>query len=113
MDVSDGFVGDVTKMLRASGVSGEIAIDRLPLSVAATEAISHDPRLFEIAATGGDDYELIASVAADADEDFEDAARLAGVAVTKIGVAREGAAPPRFLRDGQVVRFRRGSFSHF
>ena len=32
MDVSDGFVGDLTKMLDASGVGARVSIFRLPLS---------------------------------------------------------------------------------
>ncbi len=39
MDVSDGFVGDVTKMLRVSGVSARIDLRRLPLSPAAKAAL--------------------------------------------------------------------------
>ena len=61
MDVSDGFVGDLTKMLDVSGVSARVPIYRLPLSPAARAAIAADPSLFEVAATGGDDYELLAS----------------------------------------------------
>ena len=64
MDVSDGFVGDLAKMLDVSGVSARVPIYRLPLSPAARAAIAADPGLFEVAATGGDDYELLASVAA-------------------------------------------------
>ncbi len=112
MDVSDGFVGDVSKMLRVSGVGGEIDLSRLPLSEAAKEAIAAAPDLFEIAATGGDDYELLAAVPPDGAAAFEAAAAAAGVAVTRLGVVRTGEGP-RFLRDGREVEFRRGSFSHF
>ena len=114
MDVSDGFVGDLTKMLRASGVSARIDLARLPLSEAAEAAVAADPGLFAIAATGGDDYELLAAVAPGEAAAFEAAARAAGVAVTSVGEALEGTAPPLFLgRDGQPAIFARGSFSHF
>ena len=43
MDVSDGFVGDLTKMLDVSGVSARVPIYRLPLSPAARAAIAADP----------------------------------------------------------------------
>ena len=46
-----------------------------PLSAAARRAIAADPALFEIAATGGDDYELLAAVAPASARDFEAAAR--------------------------------------
>ena len=43
MDVSDGLVGDLEKMLRVSGVSASVDLGRLPLSDAATAAIAADP----------------------------------------------------------------------
>ena len=114
MDVSDGFVGDLTKMLAASGVSGEARISRLPLSRAARAAIAADPSLFEVAATGGDDYELLASAAPDSAPAFEAAAAAAGVPLTLVGEAVEGGRPPSFIGpDGNPVAFARGSYSHF
>lgn len=113
MDVSDGFVGDLTKMLAVSGVSGEIDLRLLPLSEAAREAIGLDPELFAIAVTGGDDYELLASVAPESVPVFEAAAQAAGVAVTAVGYAKDGVAAPLFLRDGREMSFARRSFSHF
>jgi len=114
MDVSDGFVGDLTKMLAASGVTARIPIYRLPLSPAARAAIAADPDLFVLAATGGDDYELLASVAPESAVAFEADAASAGVRVTCVGNAVEGAAPPCFVGpDGEPVTFARRSYSHF
>jgi thiamine-monophosphate kinase len=114
MDVSDGFVGDLTKMLAVSGVSARVQIYRLPLSRPARAAIAVNPDLFAVAATGGDDYELIASVAPEAAPAFEAEAASAGVPVTMVGEAVEGYGPPRFIGpDGGSVNFARGSYSHF
>jgi thiamine-monophosphate kinase len=114
MDVSDGFVGDLTKMLRVSGVSAKIDLASLPLSAAAHAAIAREPALFEIAATGGDDYEILASVAPQNAAVFEAEAARAGVAVARVGQALAGAAPPRFTGlDGAETAFERGAFSHF
>ncbi len=114
MDVSDGFVGDLTKMLDASGVSAEVPLSRLPLSQSAQAAIAADPGLFEVAATGGDDYELLASAPLDSAPAFEAAAAAAGVPLTFVGEAVEGRRPPRFVgSDGAPVVFARGSYSHF
>lgn len=114
MDVSDGFVGDLTKMLRVSGATARIDLALLPLSRAAAEAVAADPALFEIAATGGDDYELLASVSPQEAAAFEAAAAAAGVPVTAVGEVLDGAAAPIFMGlDGRPTEFRRGSFSHF
>ena len=114
MDVSDGFVGDLTKMLRVSGVTATIEMSRLPLSPAASAAIGADPSLFPVVASGGDDYELIVATPASSAAAFEAAAVEAGVAVTSVGEAVAGAEGPRFVdREGRAFRFARGSFSHF
>ncbi|MGA7198064.1 thiamine-phosphate kinase [Roseiarcus sp.] len=114
MDVSDGFVGDLTKMLAVSGVSARVPIYRLPLSKPARAAIAANPDLFTVAATGGDDYELLASVAPETAPAFEAEAVAAGVPVSMVGQAVEGYDPPRFIGpDGGPVVFARGSYSHF
>jgi thiamine-monophosphate kinase len=114
MDVSDGLVGDLSKMLRVSGVGARIELARLPLSSAAAAAIAADPALFENAITGGDDYELIVAAPPACCAMFEAAAAAAGVAATRVGEALAGAAPPRFVdRDGRERAFARGAFSHF
>jgi thiamine-monophosphate kinase len=114
MDVSDGFVGDLTKMLAVSGVSARVPIYRLPLSQPARAAIAANPALFAVAATGGDDYEILASVGPESAAAFEAEAAAAGVLVTRVGEAIEGYSPPRFIGpDGGQVTFARGSYSHF
>lgn len=114
MDVSDGFVGDLSKMLRVSGSTARIDLAKLPISEAARAMISADPAMFEIAASGGDDYELLAAVPPAAAAAFEAMATHAGVDVVCVGEAVDGASPPLFLgRDGQPQTFARGAFSHF
>src|SRR5260221_14714581 len=63
MDVSDGLVGDLAKLCRASGVSADVAIADVPLSPAAREVVAAEPALVETVLTGGDDFEGIATVA--------------------------------------------------
>ena len=114
MDVSDGFVGDLTKMLAVSGVTARVPIYRLPLSAAGRAAVAANPDLFAVAATGGDDYELLASVAPESAPAFEADAAAAGVPLTWVGEALEGFAPPRFIGpDGGAVTFTIGAYSHF
>ena len=115
MDVSDGFVGDLTKMLKVSGVGATVRLDRVPLSPAAQAAVALAPALFETAVTGGDDYEILAAVAPARAAAFEAGAAAAGIAVTRIGIAHEGEGQaPIFLdADGKARHFAHGSFSHF
>ncbi|GGC73991.1 thiamine-phosphate kinase [Chelatococcus reniformis] len=113
MDVSDGLVGDLRKMLRASGVSAHVDLDRVPLSPAARRALAADASLAMTIFAGGDDYELLVTVAPGEVEPLGRAARAAGIGLSVIGEVVAGTAPPAFLSAGREVDFARGSYSHF
>jgi thiamine-monophosphate kinase len=113
MDVSDGLAGDLGKLLRESGVGAEIEAARVPLSRAARHVLDADPTALETILTGGDDFEVLATVPPQKLARFQAAARRAKVPVTEIGrvTAGEGA---RFIGpDGRELTFGRASFSHF
>jgi thiamine-monophosphate kinase len=114
MDISDGLVGDLGKLCRASGVRGEIAVADVPLSAAAATAVKSDSALMETALTGGDDYEVVAAVPGDAVVRLAVEAAAAGIALTTIGRIAAGGEEAVF-RDasGEILRFARPSFSHF
>ncbi|GLS21374.1 thiamine-monophosphate kinase [Labrys miyagiensis] len=114
MDISDGFVGDLSKLLRASKVSADVELEAVPLSEAARHACALDAAHFERALTGGDDYEILCAVPLGEGSAFEGMARALGVTVTRVGTVTSGSEPPRFLEgDGRERKFGRGSFSHF
>jgi thiamine-monophosphate kinase len=114
MDVSDGLAGDLAKLCRASGVSAEIDVARIPLSPAAARALAADPALIEPILTGGEDYEILGAMAPDCIDDFRAAAQRHGIAVTDIGRMVEGDTPPRCLdREGRPLTFARPAYSHF
>jgi thiamine-monophosphate kinase len=113
MDVSDGLAGDLGKLLRASGVGATVEVAKVPLSKPARTAVKADPGAMQTVLTGGDDFEVVATVPARALAAFRAMARRAGVTTREIGVvtAEPGA---RFLDGkGRELRFRRASFSHF
>jgi thiamine-monophosphate kinase len=112
IDVSDGLAGDLAKLCRASGVAAEIDVARVPLSDAVRAAIAADPAMMETALSGGDDYEIVLTLAPDKLPALRTAAHQAGVAVTEIGrtTAGEGA---RFLHEGKTLSFARPAYSHF
>ncbi|WP_205479587.1 thiamine-phosphate kinase [Sphingomonas arenae] len=62
MDISDGLLLDLQRLCRASGCGAEVDLGALPLSPAFTAARGRDRTARLFAATGGDDYALLAAV---------------------------------------------------
>jgi thiamine-monophosphate kinase len=112
MDVSDGLVGDLAKLCRASGVAAEIDVAAVPLSDAARAALSADAKLIERILNGGDDYEILLTLPGAKFDAFRSAAENAGVPAAKIGQIMSGQGV-RCLREGKVVSFAQASYSHF
>jgi thiamine-monophosphate kinase len=113
MDVSDGLVGDLEKMIRAGGVGARVDLSAIPLSDAARAAIGGEAALFEAAITGGDDYELLACLAPGRAGAFETAMRAAGVPLARIGEVVAGAGVVWRDADGAPRVFTRGAYQHF
>lgn len=114
MDVSDGLMADLGHICAVSGVGAEIEAALVPLSPAARRLLARDPALIGTIVTGGDDYEILATVSQSAAPRFAAAAREAGVPVARIGHIVEGEGPPRLLdASGAPVRLDGGGHTHF
>jgi thiamine-monophosphate kinase len=116
MDVSDGLAGDLGKMCRASGVTADIDVAAVPLSDAARQAVAAEPGLIEPVLTGGDDFEVLASVPQARWDSLRAAADALGIAVTAIGrfrAAADDGAQAVFTARGERLVFARASYSHF
>ncbi|TAJ30141.1 thiamine-phosphate kinase [Bosea sp. (in: a-proteobacteria)] len=113
MDVSDGLIGDLGKLLKASGVGAEIDLDTVPLSAPARAALMADPALAELAWTGGDDYEILCTATDGEVFTLVGAAAEAGIPLTAIGriVAEPGAV--RYGGKGERPASGSSSYSHF
>lgn len=119
IDVSDGLIGDLQHILRASGAGATLETALASQLVAAcahpdwpASAIDAEKQL-EFALAGGDDYELAFTASASAREAVQAAARQAQTPVSRIG--RIDAATGLRLLDaaGAPLQRRYVSFDHF
>ena len=113
-DVSDGLLADAGHIALASAAAIEIDLDRVPLSSAgaayAARGADRTQRVLRLC-TGGDDYEIVLTVAAgDAPDLIEQAAGLA-VPLTVIGRVVEGRGV-RVLSDDRQIRVARTGYRH-
>ena len=113
MDVSDGLVGDLAKMMGASGVSAVVETDQVPLSAAVARAIQASSELIDFALTGGDDYEILCTVPEKALDSFRQEADSIGIPLSVIGRVVSGSDRPVFRMNGLERRYDVGSYQHF
>ncbi len=92
MDVSDGLLIDAARMASASGLSVEIDLDAVPLSVEYRAFAGEDRAARLAAATAGDDYELLFAAPAEA--------ALPGPA-TRVGIFTTATAPAKAGAQGR------------
>jgi thiamine-monophosphate kinase len=111
IDVSDGLLGDLGHILERSGAGATVEADAVPRSASLRAQSQALQRVCTLA--GGDDYELVFTAAPSDAQRVREAARAAGVEVTRIG--RIDAAPGLRLLDaeGRTIGDRFGSFDHF
>jgi len=119
LDVSDGLLGDLSHILKASGVGARIETHTTSKLIAAYPYLERPSSLFDAnmvhqcTLAGGDDYEL-AFTAAPAQRDAVAAASLAsGTPVTRIGAVLPDPGLQLVDAQGQAVPQRYASFDHF
>ncbi len=113
MDVSDGLAGDLAKLLRASGVSGTLALERVPVSPAVQAALAAAPDLLPTLVSGGDDYEILLTAAPVRIEALTRKAAELGLGLAVLGEVRTGQEPLAILQNGASYWLPGGSFQHF
>jgi thiamine-monophosphate kinase len=101
MDVSDGLLLDTLRLCQASGCGALIDLDALPLSRAfvALRGESAQSRLF--AATGGDDYALLATIPGQTEPSTLSLPK--GTTMQRIGTLEAGEPSIRLTSSGQPV----------
>jgi thiamine-monophosphate kinase len=118
IDVSDGLLGDLGHILKASKVGAEIdleTIDSIALCAVSMPASGQFDSMFlrEMVLAGGDDYELVFTAPPEHREAVQAAAQMSHTPITRIGQIR--AEPGLWLREanGDLAVNDLASFDHF
>lgn len=115
MDVSDGLAIDLARLCRASGVGARVAIADVPVADAlrrGAAALGIDA--LELALSGGEDYELVATIPQDAVEAARaDLFEAFGTKLSEIGAVVDGSGLVAEREDGSASPLRPAGWDHF
>ena len=102
MDISDGIASDIKHIMELSGVGAEIELRKIPTD--------YDIRF---ATTGGEDYELLMTVASDKFEELAAALlKATGTTLTAVGSITDDNTL-RWMENGQAAEIELKGFTHF
>ncbi|MFK8067791.1 MAG: thiamine-phosphate kinase [Gammaproteobacteria bacterium] len=116
IDISDGFVADLTHILSASGVGAQIIVDQVPLSLALCAELEMELEKAvnigsEMALSGGDDYELCFTVPADKIDLLKDLRSICQI--VKVGSIVSEPSLQCISKDGSLYNIESAGYQHF
>ena len=107
IDVSDGCVVDLARLVRASDVGCSVDPAAIPVDVALAQVTGLDAK--EAALFGGEDFELLFTMPEDRVEPAADAVGATGTPVTRIGTVTDG---ERLFGDARLEEMEERSWDH-
>lgn len=113
MDLSDGLLGDLPKMLEASQVSARVDVELIPVLPAVRAMFPTEAE--RLALRGGEDFELLMTVPETSFSALAKAAQAIGATLTPIGEILTMSREPELMlsRHGQSIDGGSGAFDHF
>jgi thiamine-monophosphate kinase len=108
IDISDGLLADLGQICKASQVGARIEAGRMPVEPLLKAAFKD--RALELALTGGEDYELLFTAAA---ETIEKVKKAATCPVTVIGEITAGQGVTVVDGQGKLLELGRAGWEHF
>lgn len=113
IDISDGLAADLGHVCQLSDCGALVEAARVPLSEAARAALAVAPELLAGALTGGDDYELLFTVAPPREAAIAALAQEIALPLTRIGRITDSGGVTFLDAGGAGLDLGKGGYRHF
>ena len=114
IDVSDGLLLDLGRITVDKGLGARIYADKIPLSHEYEKlAGDYSDEFYDLALSGGEDYELLFTANSDNKDHILEAALSAGTDITEIGIVTSGPGLEIIGSDGNEIKLKQRGFTHF
>ncbi|MEH7381986.1 thiamine-phosphate kinase [Bacillus sp. JJ1533] len=110
-DISDGLASEANEIAKASGVTLVLDSDKIPLSEAILRQFKDGALKFAL--YGGEDFELVGTMAASDWDILQKKAKEHGYILSKIGTVSEGASAVFLNLNGQLQKLEMKGYNHF
>lgn len=113
IDVSDGLVADLGHLITASAKGAIVQLEKIPLSPFFQNSLPGHLERMELALTGGEDYELLFTSAAQNERNIEQLADELNLSLSCIGKINDDGGLQVLQEDGSLYPYRHSGFDHF
>jgi thiamine-monophosphate kinase len=111
IDISDGLLLDLERLLLHSGCGASLELEKLPASECLLELEAE--KRWQLQLTGGDDYELCFTIKPEFRSRLEELAESLAITITVIGSTSSGETIRCFDRAGTLIKTSKAGFQHF
>ncbi len=114
IDISDGVILDIERITVEYGLGADIYLEHLPISPdyrTSVSSFAQEP--YELALSGGEDYELLFTSPREKTEEIREISMKLGVEITEIGCVTDKPLLRVLDSDGKDIRVKHRGFIHF
>ena len=109
IDLSDGLAIDLARLMEAGGTGCRIDPAAIPVDRAVLPLVERDEEAFDLAVSGGEDFELLFTAPAERAAAIRRGLAGVGAGATEIGTVGDGGC---FIGDQPLDRWKEGSWEH-
>ncbi len=113
IDISDGLVKDLSRLVAGAGGGADIRFADLPLSGPARNVLKLEPRFAAAVISGGGDYEILFAAAPENETRIRAECEALRLQVTRIATIAEGRGVRIRADNGDILPAGSGGYDHF